>query len=43
MGCRFDILQLCEANGYCGNFVVGLNVDARLFDETFRGIPLIDR
>lgn len=43
MGCRSDILQWCEANAYCTTFLVGSNVDAGLFDETFLGIPLIDR
>lgn len=37
------MLQLCEANGYCSNFLVESNVDVGLFDETFMGIPLIDR
>lgn len=43
MGCWSDILQWCEVNAYCGTFLVGSNVDAGLFDETFLGIPLIDR
>lgn len=43
MDYRFDVFQLCKANGCCGNLVVGLNVDVGLFDETYRGVPLIDR
>lgn len=44
MGCRSDVLRWCEANAYCVTFLVGSNVDdAGLFDETFLGIPLIDR
>lgn len=44
MGCRSDVLRWCEANAYCVTLLVGLNVDdAELFDETFLGIPLIDR
>lgn len=44
MGCRSDVLWWCEANAYCVTLLVGSNVDdAGLFDETFLGIPLIDR
>lgn len=43
MGCKSSILQWFEACAYCSYLLFSSNVDAGLLDETFLGIPLIDR